>query len=521
MPQQEKDESIDVSQYLQTLMHRKWWFISALVAGWAIVAGISWILPPKYVSEAVVLVERQQVNPDLVKPNVQTTLQQRLDAMTQRVLSRSRLKTLIEKDNLYPKQRKSMGIDDVIDLMRKDVAIELVAPEKARPEELTGFKVSYTGATPSLAQQVTGELVAFFIDENLQITTENSSEATQFFDSQLQEASKELADQEQKLRDYKSHYLGELPEQLQSNLQILTGLQNQAQAATDALGRAQQQETYLQSLLAQYHTGPTGVVTDANVPASIDQRLTSMKAELADLRAKYTDKHPDVIRLQEDIVATEALKKKMESDPKGAGAGSPEDAKGLASLAQIRSQLKANEIEMANRKRDIKAIQAQILMYQGRLNETPVREQQLAGIVRGHEQALANYNSLLARKEQSELASNLVSRQQGEQFRIIDPPSLPQKPQFPDHFKFSLGGIAAGLALGLGLVFVKELANQSVYTDGQASTLVNAPVLTSVPRLWTASEQSRHTRNALLQNIAAVVLIAVIPIGTVFAFLHN
>ena len=518
MPQQQEQEgSVNLNQYMQTLIHRKWWFISALFLGWAVVAAVSWFIPPRYVSHAMVLVERQQVSPKFVTPNVESSLQQRLDAMTQRVLSRSRLKSLIEKDGLYVKERKSMGIDDVIDLMRKDIAIELVLPDKHKAEDITGFTVSYTGPSAKLAQQVTGELVSFFIDENLQITTENSNEATQFFESQLQEAAKDLADQEQKLREYKSKYLGALPEQLQSNLQILTGLQNQEQAANDALSRAQQQETYLQSLLAQYHSSSSSDAGDTNVPVSIDQRLTSMKAELADLRVKYTDKHPDVIRLQQDIVATEALKKKMEADPKPS---MPVD-RGLSSLAQVKSQLKANELEIANRKKDVKDIESQIGMYQGRLNQTPVREQELAGIIRDHQQSLENYNSLLAKKQQSELASNLVERQQGEQFRIIDPPSLPQKPEFPDHFKFSLGGIGAGLALGLVLVVAKELTNQSIYTDDQASTLIKAPVLTSVPRLWTPSEQSQQKRSALLQNVAAAVLIAMIPIGTAIAFLRN
>lgn len=517
MPPQEQEASVNLSQYVQTLVHRKWWFIGALFVGWAVVAGISWIIPARYRSEALVLVERQQVNPKLVEPNVQTDLQQRVDAMTQRVLSRPRLQSLIEKDNLYARQRKSMNIDDVIDLMRKDIEINVVTANKAKPDELTGFNVSYIAPSARVAQQVTGELVQFFIEENRLITTENSDQATQFFDSQLQDASKDLADQEQKLRDFKTRYLGELPEQLQSNLQILTGMQGQLQAANDALSRAQQQETYLQSLLSQFHAADAS--GDENVPLSIDQQLTAQRAELAADLAKYTDKHPDVIRLKQDIVATEALKKKMEAE--GKTDVSPQASRGPSSLAQVKSQLKANDVEIANRKKDIKDIQAQISSYQARLNETPMREQELAGIVRDHEQSLANYNSLLARKQQSELASNLVTRQQGEQFVIIDPPSLPQSPEFPNHVKFSLGGIGAGLALGLVLVVVKELTNQSVYTDDQASMLVKAPILTSVPSLWTVSEQHQHKRSALLQNIAAAALLALIPLGTAFAFLHN
>ena len=515
---QEQESSLNIGQYVQMIRHRKWWLIGGLVFGWAVVAAISWIIPAKYRSEALVLVERQQVNEKLVMPNVQTSLQQRLEAMTQNVLSRSKLKSIIENENLYVSQRKSMNIDDVVDLMRKDIGIEVVTADKRKADELTGFKVSYSGASAKVAQQVTGDLVQLFLDENLKISTENSNQATKFFASQLEAASNDLKVQEEKLRAYKTTHLGVLPEQLQSNLQILSGLQARLQATNDALSRAQQQETYLQSLLSQFHTNSDTGQPEGVAPLAMDQRLTEMKAQLAALRAKYTDKHPDVIRLQQDIAETEALKKKMESD---AQPGAAPESRGLSSLAQIKSQLKANELEMANRKKDIKDIEGQIASYQGRLNQTPVAEQELAGIIRDHEQSLNNYNSLLARMQQSELASNLVTRQQGEQFKVVDPPSLPQNPEFPDHFKFSLGGIGAGLALGLVLTFVREMSNQSIYTDQQAFALIKAPVLTTVPGLWTEAEKNQQKHRALWQAIAAIVMVAMIPIGTLFAFLRN
>jgi len=519
VPDQEQEQSLSISQYVQMVRHRKWWLISGLFIGWAIVTAVSWVLPAKYRSEAVVLVERQQVNETLVKPNVQTSLQQRLDAMTQRVLSRSRLKSLIDKDKLYPKQVKSTGIDDVIDLMRKDIEIELVVANKKKADDLTGFKVSYGGSSAKVAQQVTGELVQFFLDENDAISQENSKQATDFFKSELENAKKDLDDQELKLREFKARHLGVLPEQLASNLQILNGLQGRLQAANDGLSRAQQQQTYLQSLLSQYHTNTDTGEAEGSAPPMIEQHLTEMKAQLAALRARYTDKHPDVVRLEQDIAQTESLQKSMEADVKsGKSSGQRE---GLAPLAQVKSQLKANELDIAGRRKDIKDIESEISVYQARLNQTPQTEQELAGVIRDHAQSQSNYDSLLARMQQSELASNLVTRQQGEQFRVVDPPSLPATPEFPDHLKFSLGGIGAGLALGLILTVGREITNQFVYTDQQALSLVRAPILTSVPSLATESEKSKQKRSAIIQTVAASLLLIMIPLGTLFAYLHG
>jgi polysaccharide biosynthesis transport protein len=531
MPQPEQLEaSLNVSQYWQTTLHRKWWLIGGVFVGWLIVFTVSWIIPAKYESDALILIQRQQLSDKVVTPNVQIDLQQRLDTMTQRVLSRSNLTKTIQKFNLYAKDLKGKTIDEVVDEMRKDVRVELVLPDEAvqgastravgNLKDMTGFTISYKGASPSIAQQVTQELTGLYIRENIDSTTEINKQATDFLQTQLEQAGKDLAEQEAKLRTFKTQYLGQLPEQLQSNLAILTGLQTRLQQANDALNRAQQQELYLQSLASQFQTMSDSGEVPNSAAASIDQRLTTMKAELADLKEKYTDKHPDVVHLEHDIAATEALKKQLskDADENAAAAGGTQ---GVASLAQVKSQLKANEREISDRKKDVKEIESEIAQYQGRLNQTPVREQELANIERDHEQSLANYNSLLAKKQAADLASNLVSRSQGEQMQLLDPPSLPDQAVFPNHFKFSLAGIGVGLALGLLLVVGRELMAPAVYNEQQASSAINAPILTAVPSLATASERSQARRAAVLRAVAAVLVLTIIPVGTLMAYLHG
>lgn len=522
MPQQEQEANINIGQYVQMILHRKWWLIISLFVAWFIITAVSWLLPSKYESDALILIQRQQLDPSVVKPNVQIDLQQRLDTMTQQVLSRSNLNKIIDKYNLYSSQRRKGASDEIVDSMRKDIKIELVMPgqvnRKGAPD-LTGFTVTFSGPSATIAQQVTQDLVGLFITENINTTTEINKQALDFLQTQLDQASKDLGDQEARLRQFKDRHLGELPEQLPANLQILTGLQGRLQQSSDALSHAQQQELYLQSLLSQY-----GAMSDSGgLPSSgataIEQRLTTMRAELAAMREKYTDKHPDVIHLEHDIAATEALRKQMAKEQVAAPVAG--DTQGLSSLAQVKSQLKANELEIANRKKDVKDIEGQIASYQGRLNQTPVSEQELANIERDHEQSLANYNSLLAKKQAAELASNLVNRQQGDQLQLVDPASLPDKASSPNRLKFSLAGIGVGLALGLGLIVGRELMNPMVYNEDQAATIVRAPILSAIPSVTTASEQAQTRRAAVIQWGLAALLLSLIPIGTALTFLRG
>ena len=523
----QEENALPIAQYWAALRNRRWWLILTLVGVWGLVTATSWFLPPRYKSEALVLIEQQQVPKTYVEPNVTVDVRQRLDAMTQQILSRTRLNTIIKTYHLYPKEQTSLDPDELIDLMRRDIEVQLVVPRGGNREGLTGFRISYVGPSASLAQQVASQLTSLFIEENLRSREQQSVDTTEFLQNQLDQAAKDLAAQEQRLREFKSHNLGELPEQLQSNLQILTGLQSRLQAATDALSRAQQQELYLQSLQGQY-LGLQSATASGDTPMSLpalDAKLTQLKQEQAQLTAKYTDKHPDVVRIKEDIAATEQLRKKIDAEIKSQSSESKGEATTvnssdpqMSARMQIASQLKANEFEISSRKKEIKDIEAQIAQYQARLNLTPVREQELANIVRDHQQSLVNYNSLLAKKQQSELATNLEKRQQGEQFRVIDPASLPIKPSFPNRVTFSLAGAAAGLALGLVLVVCRELTDARVYTEEMVKSLANAPVLTSIPGLWTIAEQRHQHRRAWMQGAAAAVLVAMIPVATALAY---
>ncbi len=318
--------------------------------------------------------------------------------------------------------------------------------------QLTAFRIIYSAPTPTLAQQVATQLTSLFIDENIQEQSQRAENTTEFLSSELDTARASLAEQEGKVKQFKSHYLGELPSQMDGNVHILSGLQERYHNLGQTLNRAQEQRLYMESLLSQYHAARTGGETGANTLPSVERELAKMRADLADAQTRYTDKHPDVIRLKGLIAKTEKVKSDIEAQVAKAQTGGQKppanssDLQAMAPMLQLEGQLKANEQEIRDARNEMQALQTQIAEYQSRLNTTPIREQQLTDLTRDYEQSKANYDSLLKKQMQSQLATNLEKRQQGKGFRIIDPPSLAHKPYSPDRVKFSLLGLVSGIS---------------------------------------------------------------------------
>lgn len=526
-------EKTDWKGYWQILCRRRWWLALPAFSVWLVVWTLVWFLPAIYRSETVILVEQQKVPEQYVVSNVGADLQQRLQSMTQQILSRTRLLAIVEQYNLYPKLRNRRTPDDVVETMRKDIQIELVQSPNQRGE-LTAFKVAYLSNNRVVAQRVTSQLTSLFINENLKARQEQSEQTTQFLVNQLEEARQNLADQEAKVKEFKSHYIGELPEQVQSNLQILSGLQAQLQQETDALARAKQQSVYLDSLLNQWRNLESdlqvGRSTGTVAPPALDEELQRLRSQLTDLRAHYTDRHPDVRKLKDQIAQTERMKQQMQAQVAAAAQstsaeGNPHpssyaDLQAMSPRMEVESQIKSNRVEIENRQRAITDLQRQIGQYQGRLNMAPMREQQLAGLTRDYEQSRKNYEQLLAKRDQSEMATDLEKRQEGEQFRVLDAPNLPQKPYSPNRLKLDLIGLVAGLALGMVSLAGSEAWDDRIYSREELEKVLAAAVLSEIPPMPTAEEQWHQARWRVFEAVAlfAIVLCTAAGFASTFLF---
>jgi polysaccharide biosynthesis transport protein len=528
-----ESQSFDLEHCLGIARRRHLHFLLPMFLGWLAVWGASWVLPARYKSGTLILVEQPTMPKDYVTPNINDDLQERLQSITQQILSRTRLLHIIEQLKLYSGEQALSTPEAKVERMRKDIEIELVHDAQNR---VTAFNVYYSARDPHIAQQATSKLTNLFINENLEVRQQQSEDTTKFLESQLETAQQNLAAQEAKIREFKGQHVSELPSQLASNLQILGGLQSQLQTEDDALNAAKQQHVYLETLLSQYKTlqgsvrNPEG--TQMGLPA-IDQELEKLKSELADLSSRYTERHPDVRKLKDQIAETEKMRDQLLAELKAKPNGTQADANPMppvrdaadlaqaSPMAELQSQTQANQIEIKNREQTIADLKAKVNDYQARLNQEPVREQQLADLTRGYDQSKANYDDLLKKKNESAMATSMELLQQGERFRIIDPPSLPLKPEFPNRLEFCGIGLAVGLACGVGMVGAFEMMDDRLYGEKELKDLLPMPVISEIPLILNPLDERHNLRRLWLGwGLAAIVLASVLA-GSAISYFYG
>lgn len=527
-------EGLNLQQYVDIVRRRHMYFLIPFFLGWLVVWSVSWVLPSRYKSGTLILVQQPSMPKDYVTPNVADDLQARLQSITQQILSRTRLLHIIEELNLYADKRGRLNPDELVERMRKDIEISLVFDE--HHTAITSFNIYYSSHDPHLAQQVTGELTNLFISENLELRQQKSEDTTKFLEQQLDTARQNLAEQEEKVRVYKDQHLGELPSQLTSNVQILSGLQSQLQSEEDGLNADRQQNAYLQTMLEQsrtlQRTTKSGDGTPVGIPA-LDRELEKLKAQLADLSSHYTDRHPDVRKLKDQIAKTEKMREQALADLKTNAATTPGvanpsvsapddvDNRDGAATIQLQSQLKANQIDMANKEHEIAALKSKIDDYQRRLNDEPAREQQFADLTRGYEQSKANYDELLKKKNSSQMATSMELLQQGEHFQMIDPPSLPLKPDFPNRLKFCGIGLGIGVALGGALAGGTEFLDDRLYNEKAVKDLLPVTVISEIPPITSPEEERKQERKLWVSWAAAGLVFATILAGSAISFFRG
>ena len=377
--------------------------------------------------------------------------------MAEDVLSRTRLLAIIDDLHLYPREKQyNMAPEKLVELMRREITMEPV--QKTVGPGIDAFKISFTAKAPNVAQDVTHRLTELFIEQNLKTRADQARTTTGFLREQVEAAKQKLLDHEQKLRNFKMEHLGELPEQQQGNMSILSGLQSQLENVAANMNRANQQRLYLESLLEQYKRmskrgeslSPQGLT-----PLEAARRdLARMESEQDQLLAQYTPRHPDVIKKGQEIARQKALVDRLAAAGASSDQTSPSptvpsmDPETSTAVAQLNSQLQANRLELESLAKTEVKLKGEIERYQARLNQTPVREQQLTAMLRDYDMLKKNYADLLNKEMDSQLSTNLEKRQEGQQFRLIDPANLPEVPSSPKRVKISLIGIAAGLGAG-------------------------------------------------------------------------
>jgi polysaccharide chain length determinant protein (PEP-CTERM system associated) len=465
-----------IQDYLGAFRRRFWLIMSCALLCMGAGLVICFLLPPQYVSQTLVIVEQQKVPENYVKPVVTEDLNARLASMREQILSRSRLEPIIERFSLF--SGNGISMDDRVDATRKAIQI---SPIPAGANKMPGFYISFRARNARTAQQVCSEITSLFLTESLHAREQSAEGTTAFLSQQVADAKRALDEQDAKLADFQRKYLGKLPGQEQSNLNTLQALTTRLDAATQSLNRLQQDETFMQAVISQQNAdlqreNPT---TGATVETE-QAKLKSLIAQKQELENQYTPDHPDVQALSRKITDLQNEIAQNSAHPAPASKTAAGTRPEPPQLTQVRAQLRSVQQAIVAQKQEQARIAQQIAAYQDKIEASPMVEQEFKQITRDHETALQFYNNLLAKTNESSMATDLERRQQGEQFQVLDAANLPDEPVFPNRYLLAGGGFFLGLVVGMGIATALEYRDTSLRTERDIWTFTKLPTLATI-----------------------------------------
>jgi succinoglycan biosynthesis transport protein ExoP len=474
-----------ISEYVALLRNKTWTI--GLVTLALTLAAITLIafLPDQYRATTTILVDPQQIPDRYVTATVSSDPSERLNTITQQVLSSSRLGQIIDEMNLYA-EMKGKPREDVIENMRRHITLQV---KQGSAQGLSSFTITYESGSAKQAAGVANKLAASFIDWNLKNREQLAEDTTRFMATQLDEAKQNLQSQEEKLREFKMEHLGQMPDQVPANLQTLSRLQTVLQTNSDSLNRLEQEKQLLTRLPDPLPTTPTQLTERQRLELEQHQ-LTS---QVWDLKKKYTDSHPDVMAAESRLKQVQDQLKALPADPQG--------IKDTSATAVRIELIEKEEQRLTAQNRDI---EAQIGAYQGKVDSVPLREQQLSELMRDYEISKEQYRSLLEKTFSAEMATDLEKRQQGERFTILDLARVPEHPFKPNRLNLMMASLAAAFFFSIALVIVQDNMNGAIKAERELKDLLPASVtfLGSVPTIEVRADQRRR---AWLRTVAVAV----------------
>ena len=445
------------------ILRRRWILILSLaILGPVVGYGGSLAFHNRYTSKSLLLIESQRIPDSYVKSLISEDLNVRVSNIEEHTLSRTQLQPIIERYGLFKESASRNTMEVLVLMLQKAIEVTPLKPiVRSRDETVPGFEITVTLNDPRIAQQVCADIASMFVEADIGQRSQTAQGTTNFLQSQLEDAKRNLDDRDVKLAAFKRKYMGMLPDDTQTNLNLLNTLDTQLGAVTQALNRAQQDKAYTETILAQQiqaweitkELRPGNNISTVPEPDALQKRLTELENHLASLQSQYTDDYPAVISARAEIEGSQEAD--FRAPAHSTSASTADKAKKdptmePAQMGQLRAQVHSYDEAIQVNSREQKRLQDQIKQYESRLQLSPIVEQDYKALTRDYQTALQFYNDLLSKRDQSGMATDLERRQEGEQFRVVDPANLPEKPSFPNRPLFALGGLGLALFLGVG-----------------------------------------------------------------------
>jgi polysaccharide biosynthesis transport protein len=497
---------------LDVWRRRKWIGILTFAAVCAGATAAALSLPNLYRATATVLVERQQVSEAFVRPSVTAELETRIQTIHQQVMSRARLTDVILRLGLYRDLRGIVPIDALVERMRREIQLTLKGVEQLSGRSGTiAFTLSYTGRDPRTVAEVTNTLAAFYVEENTKSRERQATQTAEFLKAQLADIKRELDHQEQRTSEFKLRHAGDL-QQVEVNLTALDRLNTQLRVNSEAQIRAMERRERLERQVAG--TEPDALATpQAETPAT---QLLKLKQELAELRRRFSDQYPEVIRVKAEIAALE-----KDDDAQIGTGGSTTAVPSSPAMRLAKQSLDGVDGELKSLKEEDASLRRLIAGYEARIENAPRRQQELLQLSRDYDAVNERYQTLLKRSEEAQLSENLEQGQHTEQFLILDPAIPPAQPAAPNRLWLLAMGFLGSLALGFAAIVAAEKLDTTFHTADDLQAFANVPLLARISLIPTAAGARRQRLRFALMALAVVVGLVLIVAGSRYIAADN
>ena len=534
--------AVDAREKFLSYWRRRGFFWTVASVTFAATALIALLLPPTYQSTATILIEQQEIPQELVRSVITSYADERIQVISQRVMTTQNLLSLIDRYGLYPDVRQKEPREVLLKDMRDDIGMKMISadvidPRSGRPQQATiAFSVSYQNHSPDLALKVANELATLYLNENLTQRTQTAQQTSSFFSEQSAREAAHIADLDKTLAAFKEKHHDELPDLAQLNIQQMERTEQELRDTQNRLDGLDSQRVLLQAQLAQLNPN-TQVFSDTGQRVfGTEDRLKTLKSQLASYKARYAPGHPDIISTQREVDglekevraqdstadrvrqldATKAelaaalekyssdhpdvirLKRTVDSlekavgDEAAVGAQRTDEHADNPVYIQVKGQLDAVGVDRQSATKKLDELRAKLADYENRLAKSPEVERQYHALARDLESAQTKYQEILAKQTEVQVSQNLETERKGEKFTMIEPPQTPEKPIRPNRILILAAGLMLSIGLGIGAVVARESLDASVRGPSDILSILQVPALASIPVISTAADRARR-----------------------------
>jgi polysaccharide biosynthesis transport protein len=484
-----EEPGLSLAEYLEVVKRRRWLLVIPAIALFLIVFVVTMLLPTKYESTAMIMIEQPEIATDLVRTTVTGLAEQRVQVVGQRVLTTENLRQVIEKYDLYAEDRETVPLDDLARAMRRDIKLQMVREGDRRGragENAIAFSLAYESESPTQAQQVVEELANLFLLENTRQRQQSARETTRFLTQEGARLSTEIVELEGRLAAFKEANMNSLPEMQNLNMNLMQRTEEELRRNDQDVRALNERITLLQGQIAEMN------------PSRHLERLRALEAEYASLAARYTERHPDRVNTRREL---ETLRNEMGTTGVIAPGNNP-------AYDQLQSQLQAaltdRRLQLAAREE----LRRKLDEIENRLSLTPVIEVEYRSLTREHDTAIDKLRDLRAKQLQAELAESLEAESKSERFVLIQSASLPYQPSSPNRRALLLLGFVFGVGGGVGTVVLRESLDTAVHGPKGVARATGLPPLAMIPMILTDEDRARIRQQRILIALGVITLLA-------------